>query len=125
MAASSKPNNSIPAPKADQHRGADWWEHIADISSGDVDLRQRAFGGNHAAQVVRLFNATAGTLVAKLLQELPSGVDPTNRDQSVSVPAGQAYEVPRPIRKIIASGSGALQADCFWFFASNTFPNPE
>lgn len=121
MAASAKPNRPIPAPRADTSKTSDWWEHIADISSGDVDLRERAFGGNHAAQQLRLFNATAGVLVAVLIQESPEAVPSS---QSVSVEAGRDYIVPRAIRKIVASGSGALQADAYWWFASNTMPNP-
>lgn len=122
--ASIKPNNSIPAPRADMNRPSDWWEHIADITSGDVDLRQRQYGGNHAAQRVRLKNTTAGALVAVLLQELPAKVAVTSMEQSITVAANSEYTVDRAIRKIIASGSGALQADCFWWFASNTMPNP-
>ena len=121
MAASAKPNKSMPAPRADMSRVSDWWEHIADISSGDVDLRQRQFGGNHAAQLVRLVNNTAGALVAVLIQE--KGEDAAD-SQSITVRANDSYEVPRAIRKIVASGSGALQADCFWWFASNSMPNP-
>lgn len=123
MAASSKPNPPIPSPRADQSRPSDWWEHINDITSADVDLRQRGYGGNHAAQLVRLNNTTTGNLIAVLLQELPEGAS-TSLTQQITVNAGCQYEVPRAIRKIVASGSGALQADCFWWFASNTMPNP-
>jgi hypothetical protein len=121
MAASSKPVPAIPAPRADTSKTSDWWEHIADISAVDIDLRQRQFGGNHAAQQLRLFNATGGALVAVLIQEHGS-VAPSS--QSVTVGAGAEYIVPRAIRKIVAAGSGALQADAFWWFASNTMPNP-
>lgn len=124
MAASIKPNTPIPAPRADLNRTSDWWQHIADITSADVDLRQIQYAGNHAAQRIRLKNNTAGALVAVLLQELPSAVPVTSMEQSISVGAGGEYLVDRPIRKIIASGSGALQADCFWWFSSNTMPNP-
>lgn len=121
MAASTKPVPAIPCPRADTGKPSDWWEHIADISSGDIDLRQRQFGGNHAAQQLRLVNATAGALVAVLIQEH----GPTAPDaQSITVQANSEYIVPRAIRKIVASGSGALQADAYWWFASNTFPNP-
>jgi hypothetical protein len=124
MAASDKPNTAMPAPRADMNRTSDWWEHVADISATDIDLRQRQHGGNHAAQRVRLKNNTAGPLVAVLLQELPSGLSVTSMEQSITVGANSEYTVDRAIRKIISSGSGALQADCFWWFASNTFPNP-
>ena len=124
MAASAKFNTPIPAPRIDTTRPSDWWETVSDISSGDIDLRQRQYGGNHAAQMVRLVNATAGNLVAVLLQELPEGVSPTGKEQSITVLANSQYEVPRAIRKIIASGSGALKADCFWWFSSGTMPNP-
>lgn len=124
MAASSKPNNPMPAPRCDVSQPSDWWEHIDNISSGDIDLRQRAYGGNHAAQLVRLNNTTTGNLVAVLLQELPGPLAVTSQEQSITVNAGAQYEVPRCIRKIIASGSGALQADVFWWFASNSMPNP-
>ena len=121
MAASAKPNRPIPAPRADTSKTSDWWEHIADITSGDVDLRERQFGGNHAAQQLRLFNSTAGALVAVLIQETP---ETSPSSQPITVPAGRDYIVPRAIRKIVASGSGALQADAYWWFASNTMPNP-
>ncbi len=124
MAASAKPNTPIPAPRADMSRTSDWWEHIASIASADIDLRERQYGGNHAAQLVRLNNTTAGNLVAVLLQELPSALSVTSQEQSITINAGQQYEVPRAVRKIIASGSGALQADVFWWFASNSIPNP-
>lgn len=121
MAASAKPNKAIPAPRADMNKTSDYWEHIADITSGDVDLRQRAGGGNHAAQLVRLNNTTTGNLVAVLIQEYgESAAD----SQPITVNAGAQYEVPRAIRKIVASGSGALQADVFWWFGSNSMPNP-
>lgn len=122
--ASIKPNNAIPAPRADMNRTSDWWEHVADISSVDIDLRQRQYGGNHAAQRVRLVNNTAGALNAVLLQELPAPVAVTSKEQTITVPPNGQYTVDRAIRKIIASGSGALQADCFWWFASNSMPNP-
>jgi|ERR1044071_1000711 hypothetical protein len=122
MAASAKPNKPIPAPRAEMTRPADYWEHIADISSGDIDLRERQFGGNHSAQLVRLNNTTAGNLVAVLIQECGEAMTPTS--QSITVNAGAQYEIPRPIRKIVASGSGALQADVFWWCASNSMPNP-
>jgi len=121
MAASAKPNTAIPAPRAETTRPSDYWEHIADISSGDIDLRQRQFGGNHAAQLVRLNNTTAGNLVAVLIQELGESAPAS---QPITVNAGAQYEVPRAIRKIVASGSGALQADVFWWFGSNSMPNP-
>lgn len=121
MGASAKPNASIPAPRADMNRTSDYWEHIADITSADVDLRQRQFGGNHAAQLVRLNNTTAGNLVAVLIQELGESAAAS---QSITVNANSQYEVPRAIRKIVASGSGALQADCYWWFAGNSMPNP-
>ena len=121
MAASAKPNRPMPAPRADTTRTSDYWEHIDSIASADIDLRQRQFGGNHAAQLVRLNNTTAGNLVAVLIQELGESAADA---QSITVNAGCQYEVPRAIRKIVASGSGALQADCFWWFASNTMPNP-
>lgn len=121
MAASTKPNAAIPAPRADSTKPSDWWEHIADITSADVDLRQRSGGGNHAAQLVRLNNTTAGNLVAVLIQE---GGETAPSSQSITVNAGAQYEVPRAIRKIVASGSGALQADVFWWFGSNSMPNP-
>lgn len=124
MAASSKPNKPIPAPRADMNITSDWWEHVSDITSADIDLRERAYGGNHAAQRVRLKNNTGGALVAVLLQELPSNLPVTSQEQSVTVGANSEYTVDRAIRKIISSGSGALQADCFWWFASNTMPNP-
>lgn len=125
--ASAKPNNTIPAPRADTNRVNDWWEHVADISAitgAEMDLAQRQYGGNHAAQQIRLKNNTAGALDAVLLQELPVGVTPTGKEQTVTVAAGGEYVVNRAIRKIIKSGSGALQADVFWWFASNTMPNP-
>lgn len=121
MAASAKPNKSMPAPRADQTRPSDYWEHIADITSGDVDLRQRQFGGNHAAQLVRLNNPTAANLVAVLIQELGES---EAASQPITINANSQYEIPRAVRKIVASGSGALQADCFWWFASNSMPNP-
>lgn len=121
MAASAKPNNSIPAPRADLSTPSDYWEHIADISSADIDLRQRALGGNHAAQLVRLNNTTAGNLVAVLIQEFGEAAPAS---QSITINAGAQYEIPRAIRKIVASGSGALQADVFWWYGSNSMPNP-
>lgn len=121
MALSSKPNNSIPAPRADMQKTSDYWEHIADISSADIDLRLRAKGGNHAAQLVRLNNTTAGNLVAVLIQEFGETAESS---QSITVNAGAQYEIPRAIRKIVASGSGALQADVFWWFGSHSMPNP-
>jgi hypothetical protein len=121
MAASAKPNRAIPAPRCDTSKPSDWWEHIADISAADVDLRQRQYGGNHAAQRVRLVNSTAGDLVAVLIQEHGEAEASA---QNLTVRANSEYEVPRAIRRIESTGSGALQADVFWWFASNTMPNP-
>jgi hypothetical protein len=121
MAASARPNKPIPAPRADTTTTSDWWEHVDSIASADLDLRQRSGGGNHAAQLVRLNNTTAGNLVAVLIQE---GGETAPDSQPITVNAGAQYEVPRAVRKIVASGSGALQADIFWWFASNTMANP-
>lgn len=121
MAASAKPNKPIPAPRCDTSKPSDWWEHIADISAADVDLRQRQYGGNHAAQMLRLVNTTGGDLVAILIQEQG---ETEAAAQSITVKANQELIIPRAIRRIESTGSGALEADAFWWFASNTFPNP-
>jgi hypothetical protein len=96
-------------------RPADVWLHLADITSGDRDLTTVSKAGKFAAQLVRLNNATAAALTAILIPEQAgAGV----ASQAIVVNAGQQYEVPIPIKKIVASGSGALSADCFWWNAS-------
>lgn len=103
---------SIPAPRVDTTKPADVWLHIADISSADKDLTVVAKAGKFAAQIVRLNNATAAAITAILIPEQAgAGV----ASQAIVVNAGQQYEVPVPIKKIVASGSGALSADCFWW----------
>lgn len=106
---------SVPAPRADTTRPADVWLHVADITSGDKDLTAVSKAGKFGAQIVRLNNATAAALTAVLIPEQAGGGVVS---QSIVVNAGQQYEVPVPIKKIVASGSGALSADCFWWNAS-------
>lgn len=106
---------SVPAPRVDMTRPADVWLHVADITSADKDLTAIAKAGKFAAQLVRLNNATAAALTAVLIPE-QAGAGTTS--QQIVVNAGQQYEVPIPIKKIVASGSGALSADCFWWNAS-------
>jgi len=106
----------VNAPRVDMTRPADLWLHIADISSGDKDLRTVTGAGKFAAQLVRLNNATTGALTAVLIPE-QSG-DGT-ASQPIVVNAGQQYEMPIPIKKIVASGSGALSADCYWWFGNS------
>lgn len=106
---------SVPAPRADLTRPADVWLHIADITSADKDLTAVSKAGKFAAQIVRLNNATAAALTAVLIPEQAgAGV----ASQPIVINAGQQYEMPIPIKKIVASGSGALSADCFWWNAS-------
>jgi len=103
---------SIPAPRVDTTRPADVWLHVADITSADKDLTAVSKAGKFAAQIVRLNNATAAALTAVLIPE-QAGAGVVS--QQIVVNAGQQYEVPVPIKKIVASGSGALSADCFWW----------
>lgn len=104
---------SIPAPRIDLAKPADVWLHVADISSGgDRDLTTQSKAGKFAAQIVRLNNATGAALTAVLIAEQAGG---GTTSQQIVVNAGQQYEVPIPIKKIVASGSGALSADCFWW----------
>jgi hypothetical protein len=77
-----------------------------------VDLTAVAKAGKFGAQIVRLNNATTGALTAVLIPEQAGGGVVS---QQIVVNAGQQYEVPVPIKKIVASGSGALSADCFWW----------
>lgn len=104
---------SIPAPRIDLSKPADVWLHVADISSGsDRDLTTQSKAGKFAAQIVRLNNATAAALTAVLIPEQAgAGV----ASQQIVINAGQQYEMPIPIKKIVVSGSGALSADCFWW----------
>ncbi len=106
----------INAPRIDLTRPADKWLHVADITSGDTDLRTVSGGGKFAAQLVRLNNATTGALTAVLIPEQKA--DGT-ASQPIVVNAGQQYEMPIPIKKIVASGSGALSADIFWWFGNS------
>ncbi len=101
-----------PAPRVDTTKPADVWLHIADITSADKDLTTVANAYKGAAQIVRLNNATAAALTAILIPEQAgAGV----ASQAIVINAGQQYEIPIPIKKIVASGSGALSADCFWW----------
>ncbi|HEU4582491.1 MAG TPA: hypothetical protein VFS67_29740 [Polyangiaceae bacterium] len=111
----------INAPRIHTTLPADAWLHIADITNGDQDLTSVSGAGKFAAQRVRLFNDTAGALVAVLIpeQRRDSNGSEGVASQTISVPAGEAYDVPVPIKKIVASGSGALQADAFWWFGNS------
>lgn len=109
---------TIPAPRVDLTKPSDAWFHVADISgmAGDLDLTTVAGGGRFAAQVVRLNNATTGALSAVLIPEQTIG---GTTSQPIVINAGQQYEVPVPIKKIVKSGSGALSADIFWWFGNS------
>lgn len=103
---------SVPAPRVNMMFPADVWLHVADISSGDKDLTTVSKAGKFAAQLVRLNNATTGALTAVLIPEQAAA---GTASQSIVINAGQQYEVPVPVKKIVASGSGALSADCYWW----------
>lgn len=111
----------INAPRIHTTLPADAWLHISDISSADVDLTTVSGAGKFAAQRLRLFNGTAGSLSAVLIAEQRRGSDGSEgtTSQTISVPAGEAYDVPVPIKKIVSAGSGALEADAFWWFGSS------
>ena len=96
-----------PAPQADTGRTATSAHSIADLSSGNVDLTAISLKPNFAAQLVRLNNATTGTLSAVLTPE-------NGADLTVVVNAGQNYEVTVPI-KTIKNTSGALSALAYWW----------
>jgi hypothetical protein len=106
----------IAAPRIDLTKPCDIWLHIADITSADVDLRTVTKAGKFAAQLVRLNNATTGALTAILI---PEQVGDGTASQAIVINAGQQYEMPIPIKKIVASGSGALSADVFWWFGNS------
>ena len=106
----------INAPRVNTNFPADAWLHIADITSGDHDLRTVSGGGKFAAQRVRLHNGTAGPLTAVLIPE-QRGDGTTS--QPILVPANQDYDVLIPIKTIVAVGSGALSADVYWWFANS------
>lgn len=107
---------TIPAPRINTNLPADYWFHIADISSADVDLTAVSQGGKFAAQVVRFNNATTGALTAVIIPEQRSN---GTTSQSMVINAGQQYEHRVPVKKIVASGSGALSADVFWWFGNS------
>jgi hypothetical protein len=107
---------TIGAPRIDLTKPADAWLHIADISAADKDLTTQAGCGQFAAQLVRLNNATTAALTAILIPEQTIGGVVS---QAIVVNAGQQYEVPIPIKKIVASGSGALSADVFWWHGNS------
>ncbi len=96
------------APSADTTRPADFAHSIADITSGNVDLTALTGKPNHAAQMLRLNNATTGALSAILTPEHGANF-------TVVVNAGQQYEVPAKVSAIVASGSGALSAVAYWW----------
>lgn len=94
-------------PQADTGKTATSAHNIADLSSANVDLTAISLKPKFAAQLVRLNNATAGTLSAVMTPE--NGADIT-----VPVNAGQQYEVTVPI-KTIKNTSGALSALVYWW----------
>lgn len=96
------------APSADTTRPADFALSVADISGSDTNLTTQTGKPNHAAQLVRLNNATTGALSAVLTPEHGGNI-------TVVVNAGQQYEVPAKISAIVASGSGALSAVAYWW----------
>ncbi len=114
---------TIPAPRINSNMPADAWLHVANITSADVDLTAQtsaltggSSGGKFAAQRVRLTNATAAALTAVLIPEQKG--DGT-ASQSFVV-AAQSSDSPNvPIKKIVASGSGALSADVFWWYGNS------
>ena len=111
-----------PAPRIDLTKNCDVWLHIADISSGgDRDLTTQSGAHKGAAQCVRLVNSTTAALSAVLIPE-QKGAGTTS--QPIGIPAGLQYEVPIPIKKIVASGSGALSADVFWWNGNSVHLNP-
>lgn len=101
------------APSADTTRPADLVHSVADITSGNLDLTAISGKPSHAAQMIRLNNATTGALSAVLTPEKGSNI-------TVVVNAGQQYEVNAKISAIVASGSGALSALVHWWPGATT-----
>lgn len=119
---------AIAAPRVPSTMPADFWLHVADLSamSGDLDLTTVAGGGGQfAAQVVRLNNATTSALTAVLIPEQARQNDgsASTTSQALVVNAGQQYEPPIPIKKIVKSGSGALSADIYWWYGNSNAIN--
>ena|SRR3990167_5839809 len=103
---------AVPAPKVETTRTADLVHSVADITSGNLDLTGISGKPKHAAQLLRLNNASAGNLSAVLTPEKGSNI-------TVVVNAGQQYEVIAPISAIVASGSGALSALAYWWLGNS------
>jgi hypothetical protein len=110
-----------PAPRIDTTRPADFAHSIADITSGNVDLTAIALKPKHAAGLLRLNNATAAALSAVLVPEQHADSALTI---TVVVNASSQYELPIPIKNIVASGSGALSAVAYWWTSAGTEFNP-
>jgi hypothetical protein len=111
---------SDPALNIDTTKPASVWLHIASTATVDVDLTAVSGAYKGPAQIVRLNNASAAALTAILIpvQKKASNGSEGVVSQAIVVNAGQQYEVPIPIKKIVAAGSGALSADCFWWNGS-------
>ena len=102
MATSTNPADPVPAPRIEMTRPADFVISVADITSGNVNLRTQAKGPACAAQLVRLNNATTGSLSAVLVPEQTIGGTDTI---TVVVNAGSQYEGCVPIKQITARRS--------------------
>jgi hypothetical protein len=108
---------SDPALNIDTTKPASVWLHITSTASGDVDLTTVSGAYKGPAQIVRLNNATGAALSAVLIPQQKKAANGSEGvvSQVIVINAGQQYEIPIPIKKIVAAGSGALSADCFWW----------
>lgn len=105
---------AVPAPRIETTRTGDLVHDVASLAgmAGDLDLTTISGKPKHAAQLVRLNNATGAALSAVLTPEKGS-------DVTVVVNAGQQYETPFAVKVLVKSGSGALSAIIVWWLGNS------
>lgn len=83
--------------------------------SADTDLTAVSKRPKHAAQRVTLSCTTSATAVV---------TDEDDQTHTIVVPGNASIVIQRPIKTLVKSGSGAVQAIAEWFAAESTEFNP-
>lgn len=111
------------APKADITRPSDALHVIASASgmAADTDLRAVSKMPRHAPQMTTFIGTTAAADVVFLQEDLEKATDVS---KTISVPANGVIVVTRPIKKIVKSGSSAIQVVCEYWVGDSQEWNP-
>lgn len=101
-----------PAPRCSINTKSDRMLVVASLTGMSADTDLTAGFPHHSAQRVTLSCTTSATAVV---------TDEDDVTHTIVVPGNASLVLQRPIKTLVKSGSGAVQAICEWFAAEGGF----